>query len=420
MLLNVQNAAFSTRPEFSFQHESSFIDDSRIFHVLGEIKNESDKPMKNVLINASFYDKDGNLLDSFKRQPALQVINPGNSSSFDILYLNQKTVDRIANFTLSADGQTTKIKERQLKIVSANSRLDLLGTYYINAVARNDGQKNATNAIMIATLYDKDGKVISVGKALAEASPGSSDISPGTEAAFGIAITDKQQTYKTAKYSLVVDSGNYLSNMLLIQPSGPSLSSSSGNNNNQTKSGCLIATAAFGSELVPQVQELRSFRDGIVLQTIAGKNFMNVFNYWYYSFSPQVADYERGQPWLQSIVKSSLYPLLGILDLSTLVFQGFASNAEFAIVVAGVTASAFIGLIYFVPLSVIIGIMAKNRQWNISKTRIPLIAAATSSVIAIIIAEFILSPEILMFGTSLLVLSAMASAIIAVAKIIRW
>src|SRR5581483_6638154 len=108
----------------------------------GEIKNESDKPMKNVLINASFYDKDGNLLDSFKRQPALQVINPGDLSSFDILYLNQKTVDRIANFTLSADGQTTKIKERQLKIVSANSRLDLLGTYYINAVARNDGQKN--------------------------------------------------------------------------------------------------------------------------------------------------------------------------------------------------------------------------------------------------------------------------------------
>ena len=38
----------------------------------------------------------------------------------------------------------------------------------------------------------------------------------------------------------------------------------------QSGGGCLIATAAFGSEMAPQVQFLREIRDGTVLQTQSG------------------------------------------------------------------------------------------------------------------------------------------------------
>ena len=50
--------------------------------------------------------------------------------------------------------------------------------------------------------------------------------------------------------------------------------------------GCLIATAAFGSEMAPQVQFLRELSDNTVLQTTSGTTFMNGFNQFYYSFSP--------------------------------------------------------------------------------------------------------------------------------------
>ena len=63
--------------------------------------------------------------------------------------------------------------------------------------------------------------------------------------------------------------------------------------NNNEGGGCLIATAAFGSEMSPQVQQLREIRDNIVMQTSSGKSFMTGFNQIYYSFSPQIADYER-------------------------------------------------------------------------------------------------------------------------------
>jgi len=79
--------------------------------------------------------------------------------------------------------------------------------------------------------------------------------------------------------------------------------------------GCLIATAAFGSEMAPQVQFLREIRDNTVLQTESGTSFMTGFNQFYYSFSPVVADYERENPAFKEVVKITLTPLLTSLTL---------------------------------------------------------------------------------------------------------
>ena len=79
--------------------------------------------------------------------------------------------------------------------------------------------------------------------------------------------------------------------------------------------GCLIATAAFGSEMAPQVQLLRELRDNTVLQTESGSAFMTGFNQFYYSFSPLIADYERQNPVFKEAVKLTLTPLLTSLTL---------------------------------------------------------------------------------------------------------
>ena len=79
--------------------------------------------------------------------------------------------------------------------------------------------------------------------------------------------------------------------------------------------GCLIATAAFGSEIAPQVQQLRELRDNTVLQTESGTSFMTGFNQFYYSFSPAIADYERENPAFKEAVKITLTPLLTSLTL---------------------------------------------------------------------------------------------------------
>ena len=83
----------------------------------------------------------------------------------------------------------------------------------------------------------------------------------------------------------------------------------------EKKGGCLIATAAFGSEMAPQVQLLREIRDNTVLQTESGSAFMTGFNQFYYSFSPAIADYERENPAFKEAVKLMLTPLLTSLTL---------------------------------------------------------------------------------------------------------
>jgi len=79
--------------------------------------------------------------------------------------------------------------------------------------------------------------------------------------------------------------------------------------------GCLIATATFGSELAPQVQQLRELRDNTILSTESGTAFMTGFNQFYYSFSPTIADMEREHPVFKEVMKITLTPMLSSLSL---------------------------------------------------------------------------------------------------------
>jgi len=84
---------------------------------------------------------------------------------------------------------------------------------------------------------------------------------------------------------------------------------------NPDDNGCLIATAAHGSETAPQVQLLREVRDNTVLATKSGSAFMAGFNQFYYSFSPTVADWERQNPVFKGAVRVAITPLLSTLAL---------------------------------------------------------------------------------------------------------
>ena len=81
------------------------------------------------------------------------------------------------------------------------------------------------------------------------------------------------------------------------------------------RGGCLIATAAYGSELAPQVQILREIRDNQLMGTSSGTSFMTGFNHLYYSFSPHIADMQRENPIFKEAVKVAITPLLSSLSI---------------------------------------------------------------------------------------------------------
>ena len=120
--------------------------------------------------------------------------------------------------------------------------------------------------------------------------------------------------------------------------------------NGTSSGGCLIATATFGTELAPQVQQLRELRDNTLLQTKSGSAFMNGFNEFYYSFSPTIADWERQNPIFKEAMKLSITPLL--TSLSILNYVNMDSEAE--VLGFGMSVIALnIGMYFVAPVIVI-------------------------------------------------------------------
>ena len=115
--------------------------------------------------------------------------------------------------------------------------------------------------------------------------------------------------------------------------------------------GCLIATATYGSELAPQVQQLREIRDNSLLQIDSGTQFMGMFNDIYYSFSPVIADYERENPIFKEMVKVAITPMISSLSL-----MEYADSEE-SVLGYGISLIILNGMMYVgIPLSIVIGI----------------------------------------------------------------
>ena len=188
-------------------HVSTYVDENRIMHVFGELKNIGNKSVTNVTIGATFFDSGGKIINEYQRSAELRTINPGFVSPFEILFIDQKNVNKIKDFKLNANGTEARTQPVDLQIKIDSSRQDILGFYYINGVIFNSGPTSANNSIAIATLYDMDGRVIAIGRGLAEPK----DISSNSGASFGLAIVDKLQTPKGDRYSVVADSDEYVS-----------------------------------------------------------------------------------------------------------------------------------------------------------------------------------------------------------------
>ena len=109
--------------------------------------------------------------------------------------------------------------------------------------------------------------------------------------------------------------------------------------------GCLIATAAYGTEMAPQVQYLREIRDNTLLSTSAGSSFMGAFNDLYYAVSPQIADMERQNPVFREMVRVAITPMLTSLSLMSLAEEGSeASVLGVGMLVIALNAGMYVGM----------------------------------------------------------------------------
>ncbi len=169
-----------------------------------------------------------------------------------------------------------------------------------------------------------------------------------------ILIYDAEKSYVFVYANAVDEFDSQLSRFDETIDSFEILSKDSSNNELiEENGGCLIATATYGSELSPQVQQLRELRDNNLLQTESGTSFMNSFNEFYYLFSPYIADYERENPVFKEIVKLGITPMISSLSILNYVEM----DSESEVLGYGISLVVLnIGMYLVAPAIIIVGI----------------------------------------------------------------
>jgi streptogramin lyase len=180
---------------------------------------------------------------------------------------------------------------------------------------------------------------------------------------------------------------------------------------------CLIATATYGSELSDEVQFLRNFRDRSILKTNAGSNFMIVFNAWYYSFSPTVAQFIRENSAARTVTKLALYPLMAILRLGAASFYLFPTNLEAGAVLGGLLVSSLIGIVYVtIPLTALLA--CSRRSHRIARRlQVPVVLVLIGALAAVAFMTVSGAPAIpMMIGTSAIVLASLSTSALSASR----
>ena len=121
---------------------------------------------------------------------------------------------------------------------------------------------------------------------------------------------------------------------------------------------CIIATAAFGSEMAPEVAYMRFVRDKLIGSTYVGRMLVDAFNAFYYSWSPLVARAMDASGILRAVFRVLLLPTVLAAHAAALSFTAIAStlgNVDVASVVAFMLAATTC-VVAYVVLPTLIGL----------------------------------------------------------------
>ncbi|HEX9318292.1 MAG TPA: FxLYD domain-containing protein [Nitrososphaeraceae archaeon] len=205
MPFNMGPTCWAATADFQTKRTNLFIDNNGYLHLLGELVNTSDMPKKNIIIYATFFDSKGNMVGNTSASTAVRSMNRNYISPFELLLSDKEIAKKATNFSLEFKSENSVEKNYSLQEISI-PRSDIFGFYYVNGRVINEGDMPAANTLVIATFYDKYGKVLDISKAMTEPVNITSN-----QASFSVVMDERERSANIKNYSLIVDSDQYLS-----------------------------------------------------------------------------------------------------------------------------------------------------------------------------------------------------------------
>lgn len=281
-------------------------------------------------------------------------------------YLNPARTGRVSIYTAFEGSAFAKVADVDLSDGQYSYSLtpDGIGTYDIQADWPGDDDYAAATSSRVTLTVTKITPTVSLSLSSTSVKVGDSVTASGTVTPFSgetdvtLTVTGPDGTDQatvtstdgTYSYAFTGDSEGAYTVQASIPASANYNAAQSSAVSLTVEKKCVIATATFGSELSPEVNFLRQFRNDLILKTYAGSKFYIAFDAFYYSWSTPVAVFVGRQEGVRAFTKLVLYPLIGILRLTAgAVMPWFVWAPDAAAIVAGFIASFMIGIVYFFP-----------------------------------------------------------------------
>ena len=188
--------------EVYIDNDHKYLGDDGAIHIVGEIINESDKPINQVEIIAVFY-ADGSSVYQTSTENLTSIIMPEMKGAFDLTVIEY--IGDIDHYTLDVSFKIAQPKEQVIEITSSEFTQGPVDNISIQGTVANNGEITANMVKVIATLYDRDGNVVTV----SQANTKPDYLRANDELFFVIPIIDKTQANVIVDYSLVAESEEY-------------------------------------------------------------------------------------------------------------------------------------------------------------------------------------------------------------------
>jgi len=190
--------------EIIVENDQTYIGNDGMMHIVGEIKNDSKSPVNKIKITAILTDENGIVIDEIDGKIMSNILMPGMKGSFDII-TNERNIRESFDYDLGFEYKLAAPKNQVIEVVSSEMKRDQLNNLIISGTIENNGEITANMINIVATLYDRDGKVLTVSKVQTQPD----FLRAGEESHFVVPIYEKNQSMDVVDYSIIAESDEY-------------------------------------------------------------------------------------------------------------------------------------------------------------------------------------------------------------------
>jgi len=190
--------------EIIVQNDQTYIGNDGMLHIVGEIQNNSKSPLNQIKILAVLTDEKGNEINKYDGKMMSNILMPGMKGGFDII-TNEKNLNGNFSYDLDFEYKLAAPKSQVIEIISSELTRDQLNNVVISGTIGNNGEITANMINVIATLYDREGKVLTISKV--QTQPDFLEV--GEENHFVVPIYEKNQSINAVDYTIVAESDEY-------------------------------------------------------------------------------------------------------------------------------------------------------------------------------------------------------------------